>query len=159
MLPWSEFARQEPALAADGERVLLLHPTPDAPAQAGLAYLATVRADGGPRIHPIAPVLYAGRLYAFVLRASPKCRDLLANGHYALHAFPYPLGDFSAEEFTVSGRARHVEDDALRAAVAERCGDAVEAGEIFELLVERALHRAPQWNPPSYRHWRAAAAR
>lgn len=155
MTTWQEFAARDPQLAADGERVLLLHPEPTAPAQAGLAYLATIRADGGPRVHPIAPVLYDGRLFAFILRDSPKRSDLLRDGRYALHSFPYPLEDFSAEEFYLAGHAELVSDAAIRAAVAERCGDRAERGEVFELRVERAMHRAAQWNPPAYRSWRA----
>ncbi len=93
MATWEEFARAEPAMAAQGERLLLLGPPPE-PVEGGfaggLAYLATVRRDGGPRIHPISPVLHAGRLYAFVLKVSPKQRDLLDNGRYALHSWPSP---------------------------------------------------------------------
>ena len=119
-----------------------------------------MRRDGAPRIHPISPVQHEGRLYAFVLKGSPKRRDLLDNGRYALHSWPTPLGErFTVEEFFVAGRATLVTDPATRQAVADGCGDPVEAGEVFELDLERALHREPrnQDGRPVYRVWRAAS--
>ena len=53
----------------------------------GLGYLATVRADGGPRVHPVSPVITDDGLFCFII-ASPKRRDLERDGRYALHAFP-----------------------------------------------------------------------
>ena len=32
-----------------------------------VAYLATVKADGAPRLHPVRPVISADRLFAFVV--------------------------------------------------------------------------------------------
>ncbi|MET0415816.1 MAG: pyridoxamine 5'-phosphate oxidase, partial [Actinoplanes sp.] len=46
MASWSDFAAAEPVLAA-GIRALLQQYGP------GMGYLATVRADGGPRLHPV----------------------------------------------------------------------------------------------------------
>src|SRR5688500_1071445 len=105
MATWEVFAAAEPQLAASADRVLLLTPAADAPHEAGLAYLATIRADGGPRIHPISPVLDGGRLYAFVLRHSPKARDLARDGRYALHSFPHPLEEMGSEELYLTGQA------------------------------------------------------
>jgi len=47
---WDEFARLRPDLASAGTELLY---------QCGvrLAFLATIRADGGPRAHPMCPVL------------------------------------------------------------------------------------------------------
>src|SRR5690349_19533931 len=65
---WSEFAVAEPRLAlAIQELVHQYGP--------GLGYLATVRADGGPRVHPVSPVITDTGLYCFLLD-SPKRRDL-----------------------------------------------------------------------------------
>src|SRR5687768_14278228 len=113
MATWETFAAQEPELAVTAARVLLLNQQPDAPLPAGLAYLATIRADGGPRIHPISPVLTGGRLYAFVLKASPKARDLARNSHYALHSFPYPMENFGSEEVYLTGHASRVTNTAV----------------------------------------------
>ncbi len=53
----------------------------------GLGSLATVRPDGGPRLHPFCPVIAEGGLFAFIV-PSPKRADLLRDGRYAIHAFP-----------------------------------------------------------------------
>src|ERR1051325_11434528 len=50
MFSWSEFTAAEPSLAA-GIRALLEQYGP------GMGYLATVRADGAPRLHPVSPVI------------------------------------------------------------------------------------------------------
>jgi hypothetical protein len=45
MLRWADFQRVRPDLAEAGRRLLYQFGV-------GLAFLATVRADGGPRLHP-----------------------------------------------------------------------------------------------------------
>jgi hypothetical protein len=46
MLTWAEFAHARPELAEAGRRLLYQFGV-------GLGFLATVRADGGPRLHPM----------------------------------------------------------------------------------------------------------
>ncbi|MDG4807013.1 pyridoxamine 5'-phosphate oxidase family protein [Micromonospora sp. WMMD1120] len=99
MASWSEFAADEPRLA-DGIRVLLQQYGP------GFGYLATVRADGGPRVHPVSPVITDDGLFCFIID-SPKRRDLERDGRYALHSFPPEESD---DEAYVAGRARPVTD-------------------------------------------------
>ncbi|MET8462054.1 pyridoxamine 5'-phosphate oxidase family protein [Micromonospora zamorensis] len=99
MASWSEFAADEPRLA-DGIRVLLQQYGP------GFGYLATVRADGGPRVHPVSPVITDEGLFCFIVD-SPKRRDLERDGRYALHSFPPEESD---DEAYVAGRARPVTD-------------------------------------------------
>jgi hypothetical protein len=53
----------------------------------GLGFLATTRPDGRPRVHPICPVRHEAGLFAFII-PSPKQRDVLRDGRYALHSFP-----------------------------------------------------------------------
>ena len=88
MASWSEFAADEPRLA-DGIRVLIQQYGP------GFGYLATVRADGGPRVHPVSPVITDEGLFCFVID-SPKRRDLERDGRYALHSFPPEESDDEA---------------------------------------------------------------
>ena len=150
---WSEFAAASPALATAGERVL--RPTGD-----GVAFLATVRKDGGPRVHPVMPVATASGLYVFVVNLSYKYRDLLRDPRYALHAAPTADG---GEEFYVTGDALPVEDQAIREGVTAASGgrlghNAFEA--LFELRIEKALHtRWSNWGTaqswPSYAKWSA----
>jgi hypothetical protein len=99
MASWSEFASASPRLA-EAIRELVHQYGP------GLGYLATVRADGGPRVHPVSPVITEGGLYCFVIN-SPKRRDLERDGRYALHAFPPEESD---DEAYLAGHARPVTD-------------------------------------------------
>ncbi len=150
---WQELATAEPDIAEAGER--LLRPSGD-----GVAYLATVRRDGGPRVHPVMPVLAGGRLYVFVVRMSWKYRDLIRDGRYALHAAAAPGG---GEEFYLTGPAREVEDGTARAAVTAASGGRLghhDFEALFELGLERALHtKWADWGTPSawpsYRKWAA----
>ena len=72
----------------------------------GLGYLATIRPDGGPRVHPVSPVVTDDGLFCFVVD-SPKRRDLERDGRYALHAFPPEDTD---DEAYLTGRALPVTD-------------------------------------------------
>lgn len=107
MASWFEFASARPRLAmAIRELVHQYGP--------GLGYLATVRADGGPRVHPVSPVITDEALYCFVVN-SPKRRDLDRDGRYALHAYPPEDRD---DEAYLSGRARRITDPARVAGLA-----------------------------------------
>ncbi len=107
MASWAEFARAEPEMAAVGAALLETH---------HLAYLATVRADGAPRVHPVAPFLIDGRLFVATPPSSPKARDQQRDPRYVLHMLPGKDDD----EFRVRGRARLVIEDAERAMILER---------------------------------------
>lgn len=138
-------------MAEAGERLLR-------PSGEGVAYLATVRKDGGPRVHPVMPVLAGGRLYVFVVRMSWKYRDLAREGRYALHSAPSPE---AGDEFYLTGPAREVDDGSIRAAVTAASGGRLGLHDfeaLFELGIGRALHTewenwatAQAW--PSYRKW------
>ncbi|HWH01673.1 MAG TPA: pyridoxamine 5'-phosphate oxidase family protein [Pilimelia sp.] len=129
MASWSTFAAAAPALAA-AIRSLLHQYGP------GLGYLATVRADGGPRVHPVSPVVTDDGLYCFVI-GSPKRRDLERDGRYALHSFPPEDSD---DEAYLSGRARPVADRARVARLAThlRAASGVD-WRLFEFDIEVAM--------------------
>jgi hypothetical protein len=99
MATWVDFAAAEPALAAAVKALMCQYGS-------GLGYLATVRPDGGPRVHPVAPVITDEGLFCFII-PSPKRHDLDRDGRYALHAFPPEETD---DEAYVSGRANLVTD-------------------------------------------------
>src|SRR5207248_3529207 len=94
MVSWSEFTAVAPELAAFGQKRL----------SGNVAYLATVKADGGPRVHPVTPIIGSGRMFLFMEPTSPKGHDLRRDGRYALHC---AVSDSSGEsgEFFVSGQA------------------------------------------------------
>jgi hypothetical protein len=151
MTRWTDFERAAPEMAAEGRKLLYQHGT-------GLAYLASVRPDGGPRVHPICPAIVEDGLYAFI-GDSPKRRDLLRDGRYALHTFPCKDGD---DEFYLTGRVQPREDPDLERRVTDALaalGTTHGEGErLFEFFLERALHAAygarPSW-PPKYTVWKA----
>ncbi len=154
MLTWSEFAGEAPEMAAAGRRLLYQFGI-------GLGYLATVRGDGAPRLHPFCPILCADGLYGLILPESPKCGDLARDGRYAIHACNPQDRD---DEFVVSGLARLAGERvaAVRAAFLTSPGATSTGTETcFEFLIDRALHAAYKprsegntW-PPAYTRWRA----
>jgi hypothetical protein len=153
---WQEFAAARPDLADAGRALLYQFGV-------GLAFLATVRPDGGPRLHPICPVLVCGRLLAHVI-PSPKRSDLHRDPRYALHSFPT---DGDEDAFYLSGTVEPVTDVAVAAAgaaqfLAERGLEAEPPGfadgEFFDFRIGRCLLTRTtgqgDWHP---RHavWRA----
>jgi hypothetical protein len=109
MVRWEGLRRARPDLAEAGRALLYQHGV-------GLAFLATVRQDGGPRLHPFCPLLHEGGLFAFIV-PSPKRHDLARDGRYAMHSFP---ADDNEDAFYVSGRAAAVTDHHVRSALADR---------------------------------------
>jgi hypothetical protein len=135
MVTWKQFSEASPDMAKKGEEQLFQYGV-------GLAFLATVREDGGPRMHPVCPVLSGGRLYALILPNSPKRIDLERDGRYALQAFPQARPD--SDEFYLTGRAQRVRDSELFARVFGDAKHYASPDEIlFELAIERAMHT--QW--------------
>ena len=138
MITWTEFSRQQPALADAGRRQFYQFGS-------GLAFLATVRPDGAPRVHPVCPVISDAGLHLLIV-AGPKRQDLRQDGRYALHSeiCPPPRQD---DGFALAWPAREVTDAVLRRTVrarvlAERDGTvwpSFDEDVIFELGIERAL--------------------
>ena len=143
MATWGDMAAARPEIESRARELFLIE-QPDAPGPAGLGYLATVRADGGPRVHPVSPAVLDGRLFVYVLLSSPKLGDLRRDGRYALHSWPKPFTDdgFDDEEFYLTGRATPVADAALHERVSAAVGDQPESGASFELDIDRAMHKA-----------------
>ena len=121
MLTWGAFDAAQPQLAASGRALLYQFGV-------GLGFLGTVRADGGPRVHPVCPILTDDGLYLFVV-ASPKRADLVRDPRYALHTFPAPE---SEDAFYLTGEAAAKPDPALRARIAHQY-----------LMVEREMTEEP----------------
>jgi Pyridoxamine 5'-phosphate oxidase len=125
---WGVFRAGHPSLAAFGAERLGGPP----------AYLATVRPNGTPRVHPVTPIIGADHLFLFMEPNSPKGRDLREQGSYALHsAVPDMQG--TGGEFKVSGIATLVEDEDLRAvAVSSARYTPAERYILFELYITEA---------------------
>lgn len=146
-MSWQALAEGSPDLAAFGaER---LHDR--------VAYLATVKADGTPRLSPVRPVVAGGRLFVFTELGSPKVRDLDRDGRYALHGTATGDEPWDLREFAVEGIA-HRADDADSRAVANG-GSAFPRDERF-LLFELDLVSAMSTvygndGRPQRERWRA----
>ncbi len=82
----------------------------------GLGFLGTTRKDGGPRVHPLCPILTKDGLYAFIV-PSPKQQDLRRDGRYAIHSFPCADNE---DAFYFSGLARLVEDRTVRFSLSQQ---------------------------------------
>ena len=160
MPSWSDFAAAEPSLAA-GIRALLQQ------YGAGMAYLATVRADGGPRVHPVSPVITDEGLYCFIID-SPKRRDLERDGRYALHSYPPEEND---DEAYLAGRAVRVRDPLTIARLSGSLRASPDVDwHVYELLIETATLRyhgpvgalplsASPFVHPHARTWRSELSR
>ena len=146
---WAEFEAAQPEMAAAGRRLLYQFGP-------GLGFLATVRADGGPRVHPVCPHIGEGELWVFVGAGSPKFADLARDGRFALHSFPCPDVD---DEFYVTGVATQYADSRREARVRaslpfNSSGD----DPPFVLSLERALlstYGPRPTFPPVYTKWSA----
>ena len=147
MATWGEFAAAEPELAAFGAERLLIPP----------AYLATVRRSGGPRVHPVTPILTADGLFVFMEPTSPKGRDLRERGGFAMHN-GVPDDEGTGGEFFLGGRAFAVEDPSVRALVTEAARYEPEARYVlFELEVTEArCNGYGDVTLPANRRWPAA---
>lgn len=99
MTTWSEFAEQAPTIA---EVFTRRHA-----ATGNLCMLATVRADGSPRISPMEPTLFEDHLVLVGMPGTSKFRDLARDPRFCLHtATTDPqVGDGDAKVF---GRATNL---------------------------------------------------
>jgi Pyridoxamine 5'-phosphate oxidase len=116
MASWAEFERSAPDMADVAARlwpgITRLGRLEDYQPRPGgtifrVAYLATTRPDGSPRLHPFCPIIAGGRLFAAIPARSPKGNDLRRDGRCAIHALPGPDDD----ELCIRARARDVSDD------------------------------------------------
>jgi hypothetical protein len=143
MASWQEFAEQKPELSQT-LRTALWHE------KQGLnfAYLATVRQDGTPRIHPVCPTFWEGDLYLVAEGKTPKKRDLYENGRYALHTTLSFKDLADADEVPkqaqvyISGQATEQNDPETRKNVESTYREWKFGPDevVFRLSIERALH-------------------
>ena len=100
---WGAFAAEATDLASIGRNRLLTPP----------AYMATVRADGRPRVHPVTPVLTDDGLFVFMEPNSPKGSDIRERRVYSMHC---RVDDISggAGEFWLAGEGVEIVDATIR---------------------------------------------
>jgi hypothetical protein len=126
MATWDELYAAAPEIGAVGRALLEQH---------NLAYLATTRRDGAPRVHPVAPFVLEGRLFVATPPSSPKAYDQIRDGRYAMHMLPGKDDD----EFRIRGRATLLADGPRRAMVLKDGPHWVKGDDcIFEYDIEEA---------------------
>ena len=104
-----------------------------------IAYLATLKKDGSPRLHPVTPFIGNGMLFIFTEPSSPKIRDLKRDGRYGMHCSVG--GEGPLIEVQVSGGAVIIKDSLLREQ-AERIAASpvvIDSYILFEFKIRKVL--------------------
>jgi len=146
---WKDLEKAAPELAAFGLKRF----------EIGVAYLATVRQDGSPRVHPVTPIIGQGHLFLFMEPTSPKGHDLRRDGRYALHsAVSDPNG--TSGEFIITGDAKFIADPAKRSLASQLASyKPAEHYILFELSIGSAVSTIYNDGMPVRQHWRQGESR
>ena len=127
-MTWKILEEQQPELAAFGAERL----------NGQVAYLATVRKDGSPRVHPMTPIIGQGHFFVFMEPTSPKGHDLQRDGRYAIHGAVSDNSGASGE-FNITGHAHLIDNAELRTlAVSLASYEPADRYILFEFDIESA---------------------
>ncbi len=143
-MTWQKLEFQAPEIAEFGKEHL----------HNKVAYLATIRKDGSPRVHPFTPIIGAGRFFVFMEPDSPKGHDLRRDNRFAVHC---SVSDTSGEsgEFVITGRATLIEDADVRAlAVRVTPYHPAERYILFEFDIESVIMTEYPDGKPKRRKWK-----
>lgn len=148
MKHWSQFTDATPELASFGKQRL----------ESNIAYLATIRPDGSPRVHPVTPLIAGNCLFVYMEPASPKVHDLRRDPRYAMHC---GVEDNSGGrgEFFISGRAAEIGEAKTREYAFEQARlkgyNPEDRYILFELTIEEARGTVYEEGEPKRTRWRA----
>jgi hypothetical protein len=123
-----------------------------------IAYLATLRPDGSPRVHPVSPFLDNNHLLVYMEPTSPKVLDMRRDARYAMHC---GVEDNSGGqgEFFVRGRAVEVDDAKTRGEAFEEArmrGYSPQGRHVlFELRIEEVMVTVYENGKPKRAKWEA----
>src|SRR5712691_3793389 len=95
VMDWSELAGAQPRLAGLGRERLL---------DRGVVLVATIRADGTPRLSPVEPFILDGALWLSMLWGSTKAADLQRDPRILVHSV-ITSRNGGEGEFKIRGRA------------------------------------------------------
>jgi hypothetical protein len=111
--------------------------------------LATVRRDGGPRISGTEVIFALGDIWLGSMWNSPKARDLIRDGRYALHSGSHDPPDWTGDA-KLAGRAIEMKDPVtIRSVQATRGEWPPGRFHLFRLEIEEAISlRLP--DPPEH---------
>jgi hypothetical protein len=144
---WQQFAPDALELAEFGSQRPLARPS----------YLATTRADGFPRVHPVNANVHGGHLSLYMFSTSPKVADLQRDPRFALHATVNDVHG-GGGEISVRSIARLVDDPERLGDELASSGQPAREGYVrFELLLLSALvgTYAPGSDVPRRKRWHA----
>lgn len=139
MTTWADLSRIEPDLAARGRSIL---------ASTTNAVLATLRADGSPRVSGIDPFFAVGELWIGSMPGARKADDLARDPRLALHGIPWEsrrckdgAADPGEADVKLTGRAIEVTDPvqisrALASFATERGFEPPEVGHYYRIELE-----------------------
>lgn len=145
MNSWGDFEKSAPELAEFGFVRL----------QGKVAYFATTRPDGRPRVHPVTPIIGEGHLFLFMEPTSPKGKDLERGSAYSLHS-AVSDNTGSSGEFQLSGFGKLVDASGARQLAVQLAQYEPEDRYIlFELSVEQVLSTVYTDSDVERKRWRA----
>jgi hypothetical protein len=143
MNTWAAFETAAPELAALAQTRFASR----------VAYLATIRTDGSPRLHPITPIIGGGHLYLYMEPTSPKGNDLRRDPRFALHC-AVEDGNGGGGEFLINGQALAITAPEQRITYDSYASYKPKAHYIlFELLIERASAITYEDDSTIHRRW------
>jgi general stress protein 26 len=143
-MTWKLLEDQQPELAAFGAERL----------NGKVGYLATIRKDGSPRVHPMTPIIGQGHLFVFMEPTSPKGHDLRRDGRYAIHCSMSDTSGASGE-LIVTGQAHLIDDAELRALAVSLASYApADRYILFEFDIESAASTIYPADQPIRRFWK-----
>jgi pyridoxamine 5'-phosphate oxidase-like protein len=147
MIHWSQFIAGTPELASFGQQRL----------ESRIAYLATIRPDGSPRVHPVSPFIAGDYLFVYMEPTSPKGDDLRRDARYAVHC-GVEDNTGGQGEFFISGRAAEVSDTKSREEAFEQARfkgyNPKERYILFELKIEEAMGTVYEEGQPKRTRWK-----
>ena len=147
MATWSEFSADSPEMASFGKQRL----------ERRVAYLATIRPDGSPRVHPVSPFIAKDHLFVYMEPTSPKGDDLRRDARYAMHS---AVEDNSGGqgEFLIRGRAVEITDTESRKEAFEQARSMgyspQERHILFELRIAEVLATVYEGDRPKRTRWK-----
>lgn len=146
---WKEFEASAPELALFGKQRL----------HEQVSYLATIRKNSLPRLHPVTSLIGEGHLYLFMDATSPKGKDLERGSAYVLHS-SVADNDGSNGEFQLTGYAQRVADAESWSQAASLALEECEAHHIlFELGIIEAFSTVYRDDDPVRTTWNTPADR
>ena len=146
MYSWGELQLASPDIAEFGRRRL----------DGKVAYLASVKANGAPRVHPVTAFLSETRCFIFADPNSSKVRDFSQNPGFHLHC---AMSDSSGSsgEFQMAGKVVVTQES--RAEAEANCPFRPSSRSIlYELKLSEAIATSYRGGRPDRRRWRLEPA-